>query len=804
MSLQVESFFHHNPLSNNNISSIDKKDFTNKKIKDVVAEQKISDTTKNTTQSFQRLNTIIQASLESKTPFKSLSVYRELYQLCVDSQLNKIEQKYFYNKIEEIFRKIENEKTPSSWTQKADLLDAIDFLVKENKDLKPLEMRQAPQVNPWKEGTVPLVEYTSMNKAINKLNRVSQSINNANDLKAHLEEDVIGEHTETAKTIHNLTRRESWYGSFLGVIYRLITKGAGLLYKKNSPEKKILEKMSQFSLKMDIQSIEVLSQKVKKENDTKSSYQFYYRGPRHLFGNSIHDYKSINEWFKRDLTTGARQEYLQNTIEKEEKIASNFGVNDNGVSQIVISNSDARLRFHNIEPGQFGKSQELTGKVLNQDAEQVAKSKKDNPSYYKEKYKFSTKNLLGRETNDPIQPRQMNPKTKEIFEKRMVEISKIEARIISLKNRYTISPQEIKELKNLEKKLSHLQRKMLKNGNTKNVINFSQHELLGGIYRFFDREGAVQVIQRLAPADIHNYVAPLNGTPLSHKEAIMAIKEKSTELKKYLEGQNIQDVEELTKINNEIAHYEKLEEVFKNQELLLGRPSQATIDIFGTNASVSTTGIRNQSRILAQNDRKVMLFKHEDDSLSLHVFIGATGVNRVDVDPLTSSKKQGDRQGDMQFGADKYQRQSQAAKANDKTTKDHTRKLKIGQHKGGFPINGSTVISYYLPTDFTTLKKIKEFSSVGSYGEGIDRANIEIRAKMGNPILIKTEITLVKALKTLFSDEVDFKKIPTIENEENKINDETFKLLKKLWGGKTLTPSESALKAKVEALINKK
>lgn len=99
------------------------------------------------------------------------------------------------------------------------------------------------------------------------------------------------------------------------------------------------------------------------------------------------------------------------------------------------------------------------------EAELEAKARKDDPTYYANNYAFNNKNLFGRRSSDPMQ--------------------------------LGVIPE--------------------KKGKKQLVV--AQHELLAGIYWLLDRTGAVQVVQRLAPSDIHNYVAPLDGTPLRPKAA---------------------------------------------------------------------------------------------------------------------------------------------------------------------------------------------------------------------------------------------------------------------------------------------
>lgn len=506
-----------------------------------------------------------------------------------------------------------------------------------------------------------------------------------------------------------------------------------------------------------------------------------------MFGKSIHEYKTMNDWFKRDLTEIARAEYLANVDLKEEKLKQKYGEESFGEgSAVVISNSDCRLRFHEIEKRGLDIPQELTGKVLNPEAAAKAEESGDNPAYYANKYLFRVKNLLGRDADDEMKPKGLSADKIAQFSQR---VDKAEITFAGAD----------KAQKDKAKKAA------LKEKNTQEVLNHAMHELLGGVYRIFDEEGAVQVVQRLAPADVHNYVAPLEGTPLSHKEAAKLLAEYASKKEESLKDA---PAEEKKKLEEEIKHYAELQHIFLEQERLLEHPSQSTIDIYGTNLSVSTPAIRNQSNILAQNDRKVMLFKHPGGGFSLHVFIGATGVNKVDVDPRTGFLHRGARKGDMQFGPDSYDEKDDFFKSSGTTTREGLNKLRLGEHVGGFPINGSTVVSYYLPNEFSLLPKAQEFQDTVFFGEGKERRVLEVKAKMGDPILVKTDIYLVSALEKKFEDlfadaGTDKTKILETLISNEVLDSPALQKLKMLFTADPLklSPSETELKAIVERLI---
>lgn len=348
----------------------------------------------------------------------------------------------------------------------------------------------------------------------------------------------------------------------------------------------------------------------------------------------------------------------------EEEISTHYGPpSSKNSSRVAISNADCRARVRELSD--FAAPQEIVGKVLTEESAEEAAE--EDPSYYLGTYAFTTKQLLGLSREEKLEARPLPPKA-----------SSMDA----------------------------------------------QRELLAGMARVFQEEGAVQVVQRLAPADIHNYTAPVNGTPLSQSAAVAVLAERAKTMGKEKESE------------------------FLNTLLDYLPKKQTTIDIYGGligNASVQTAAVTNQPAILAQNDRKVMLFQHDDDSLSLHVFIGATGVNRVSVNQDSIHMEQGEQQGDMGFG-----------------TEASRGKLRQGARKGGFDKEGSTVISYYLRSDFTPLESVKKAQESVVYEQIVQRKDfsgqikpvtlrkeVEILCQMGDPLLIKTEIALAEKLETL-------------------------------------------------------
>ena len=732
------------------------------------------------------------------TRFSKLKKYEGLYALVEASQLDSsTEVLSAHQKIQTKFKEIEFHDSLAAWAQKADLLDALDLLIDKypHAHLEPIQISTRSDTGAWRAGSVPLVPYShlktaieTMESALDKTAEVgTRQFTDMRALEDTLKGIAVGEHSgTTGNVIRGLTsqKRNPHLAPVFGAIYRFMTRMIGWAYKNPALIGSNLSKIAKASKGMGIQPMEILSRKLA---DDKGEV-FFYRGPRYLFdpNKSIHQYTTVDEWFGRDLTPRARRDYLSKVRRMEKDLTASYGADPEGASRVVISNSDSRVRVKQIEGKDFSKPQDIVGKVLSAEAEEEAHQNKDNPAYYLESYQFNTNNLLGLKTQDNLEPGTLKQEKIEAFQS-------------------AVAQTEGRTTPEITKESDHQQ-----------LILDAQRELLAGMARTFQREGAIQVIQRLAPADVHNYTATVKGTPLDHARAVKALKKR---------------LSSADSNNKEHAVLKQLLDVFAAQAVALGRTSQPTIDIYGKlsgNTSVQTNAIDNRPAILAQNDRKVMLFQHEDGSLSMHVFIGATGVNRVNVTTDSIQMDQGDRQGDMRPGEDVYKASDDSFAATRTTTRDGLKKLQVGERQGAFNKQGSTVISYYLPADFTILPEINAFKEVGAYQGQTRRRKVdggsesptmrkeaEVLCKMGDPLLVKTEIALVQYLERLFPDSFkkpsqtaetildDFVKTETVPTpSEQRLHE----LLKKIT---TLPPeglsySENTLKEKLTPLLTRR
>ena len=230
-----------------------------------------------------------------------------------------------------------------------------------------------------------------------------------------------------------------------------------------------------------------------------------------------------------------------------------------------------------------------------------------------------------------------------------------------------------------------------------------------------DRQKMSMIIQRLAPADVHHFVETVGGRVLSHQQAC-------AKLLQMLEGENQpQEKEQLQKL---YAYFERY-------------PSdEAVVKVRGTRMSVSTLATRYQSP-LSQNDRKIMLIEHPGGSISIHIFIGAVGVNNVSISARSGKLENGDPIGAMGFGDDSQRRNQWDTMATNKESIrlrcNSQESLAQGARRGRFSKEGSTVVSLY--THFRPLPTLALAKETLRYKDfqGVVR-DIEIQAQMGNII----------------------------------------------------------------------
>lgn len=224
--------------------------------------------------------------------------------------------------------------------------------------------------------------------------------------------------------------------------------------------------------------------------------------------------------------------------------------------------------------------------------------------------------------------------------------------------------------------------------------------LLDAMTQMIDCEDTTMVVQRLAPEDIHCYIKSVNGTILSRKESCRVLSE-------LIEQQK-------NRHSIEYSQLIQLMEWYKSNPRSSEKP---TINITGRQqGSVNPKALDKHSEILAQNDRKIMLMQHDDGSLSLHSFIGATGVNNVGVTAKSVHSALGEDVGSMGMGneANKAGWQDGASIQINSKVKTDSRQT-LGQELGAFDHKGSTIVSLYFNKNTVLIPKLDAFAHTVRY-----------------------------------------------------------------------------------------
>ncbi len=248
----------------------------------------------------------------------------------------------------------------------------------------------------------------------------------------------------------------------------------------------------------------------------------------------------------------------------------------------------------------------------------------------------------------------------------------------------------------------------------------AQRLLLNSITNMIDSEDVTLFIKRLAPPDIHRFVMSAPGTILSKEETSKML---GNILQQKIDN-NSKDhmtAEALMKLKNESLQLTELCQLFANQSS--SEKSQATINIKGTQRSVNRKALYEFSGIPAQNTRKIMMVRHEDGSLALHIFVGATAVDFLHIGTRANDQRiLGEDIGSMGVGSEVVKK-SQESWLQGLATRADSMKIfakagsfyRAGEEMGVFDKSGSTIVSIYFNKDFIPLDKLQDFTQAANY-----------------------------------------------------------------------------------------
>lgn len=260
-----------------------------------------------------------------------------------------------------------------------------------------------------------------------------------------------------------------------------------------------------------------------------------------------------------------------------------------------------------------------------------------------------------------------------------------------------------------------------------------------------NQEDLTMVVQRLAPADIHHYGMSVGGRVLS-------VEESCQKLRAMLNAS--QNPEEAKKLEQLIDWYQN-----QGKE----HADKAFSQVRGTKQSVSTLAVKSASP-LSENDRKVMMVEHHDGSISVHTFIGAVGVNNVNIEAERGAYSIGEDLGSMGFGNESIKPTVKAGEVKEQ-----------GGAIGGFTKEGSTVVSLYFQKDFVPTATMAETVTHVAYKDkkGAMKNEIEVLTPWGKPIAYPTLYVALRYLKEhkvgdlelFFSNSPDFSHLKNPEKD---------------------------------------
>lgn len=267
-----------------------------------------------------------------------------------------------------------------------------------------------------------------------------------------------------------------------------------------------------------------------------------------------------------------------------------------------------------------------------------------------------------------------------------------------------------------------------------------------GLYRSvltsaMNQKDLTMVVQRLAPADIHHYGMSVGGEVLSLQrscEVLRGMLNKSTNPK------------EIAQLEQLIAWY---------QDKGSDNADKALSEVKGGRESVATLATKSKTP-LSENDRKIMMVRHEDNTISVHVFIGAVGVNYVKVDAAAGKYADGADLGSMGFGDDPtrntFAEVQPSAKPASKPATDESifsavegnQQVAGGAAAGSFALGGSTVVSLFFREDFVPTEEMSSTTKSVAFrdSKGGMAHNIEVLAPWGKPIALPTAYVALKNL----------------------------------------------------------
>lgn len=395
--------------------------------------------------------------------------------------------------LETLWNRVYDIKSPAAWAAQAEIINEIDRLVEKTKHWKvpiePLDFDRYPTfmtTNPPVKSYIPLVDMVNIGVATDVIREFGGEPFTPEEFEAALKKRGVTMLKETSAAGAMI---EKIYGANkAGLLYRIGTSAAVLqfvtgymgLKTSRSIAGNELSAIAGFSSDLGINPWEVVV-----GPDGKRTI----RGTRFLFGRDFTEYKTLSQWFVRDLTSEALDLYAEGFRQREGQLR---GVLGEGHQRLMMASADARFRFATFPAGEgFDPPQRIVGKILRPEDVSAARPAAET-LYPTEEYSFRIKDLLrvGTEYDPSRHLAESDP----------------------------------------------------------NFAMQKQREMHALFYDEMRARGVHQSVWRLAPADVHKFGVPADGHPMTNREVVEYLQEqarfrgeadgtKLTELLKYFQGQ---------------------------------------------------------------------------------------------------------------------------------------------------------------------------------------------------------------------------------------------------------------------------
>lgn len=282
--------------------------------------------------------------------------------------------------------------------------------------------------------------------------------------------------------------------------------------------------------------------------------------------------------------------------------------------------------------------------------------------------------------------------------------------------------------------------------NLKKSQIIASRSMLRCIINVFHRHENTMIVQRLAPADIHHFASTAEGRVLTWSESCQVLQKMLAKRTENLEKRGKTNDPKYKELQEEIRQLEELFIYFQNHQEF----DEKTIDIKGNkHSSVSRKALFDHSETLALNTRRIRVVEHEDGAISIQCYVGATGVDQVNVPHLKHKHHLGEDYGSMGFGhLDQSNWLEGLATKKESIKLDPKKNNELGMPAGKFDKTGSTIICIHFSKDLVPIKSVEDFTKIVKHTVTKESLLIRIRNCFAKTIIGKCfKMKIIESLR---------------------------------------------------------